>query len=101
MDTETPEIRRVIEAVELTAEDIRPLLSNPDIVTDIVICSLKRLPEKMPSSFRDVYTPIESAGTEAQVRQLAKLLANQMTARGIGVGAEKLELSHSLNEQQV
>eukprot|EP00800_Vazella_pourtalesii_P018493 TRINITY_DN5968_c0_g1_i13.p1 TRINITY_DN5968_c0_g1~~TRINITY_DN5968_c0_g1_i13.p1 ORF type:complete len:778 (-),score=212.64 TRINITY_DN5968_c0_g1_i13:94-2427(-) len=100
MDTETPEIRRVIEAVELTAEDIRPLLSNPDIVTDIVICSLKRLPEKMPSSFRDVYTPIESAGTEAQVRQLAKLLANQMTARGIGVGAEKLELSHSLNEQQ-
>ena len=40
-------------------------------------------------------------GTEAQVRQLAKLLANQMTARGIGVGAEKLELSHSLNEQQV
>ena len=62
METETPEIRRVIEAVELTAEDIRPLLSNPDLVTDIVICSLKRLPEKMPSSFRDVYTPIESAG---------------------------------------
>ena len=40
-------------------------------------------------------------GTEAQVRQLAKLLANQMTARGIGVGAEKLELSHSISETQV
>ena len=35
------------------------------------------------------------------MRQLAKLLANQMTARGIGVGAEKLKLSHSPNEQQV
>ena len=78
VDKETPEIRRGIEAVEMTAEDIRPLLSNPEVVTDIVISSLKRLPETMPSSFRDVYTPIESAGTNQGFIVIAKRVSLQL-----------------------
>lgn len=44
------------------------------------------LPEAMPASFQAIYTPVESAGTEAQIKHLARLMATQMTAAGLGPG---------------
>lgn len=44
------------------------------------------LPETMPASFQAIYTPVESAGTEAQIKHLARLMATQMTAAGLGPG---------------
>lgn len=44
------------------------------------------LPEAMPASFQATYTPVESAGTEAQIKHLARLMATQMTAAGLGPG---------------
>lgn len=44
------------------------------------------LPDVMPASFQATYTPVESAGTDAQIRHLARLMATQMTAAGIGPG---------------
>lgn len=47
------------------------------------------LPDVMPASFQATYTPVESAGTDAQIRHLARLMATQMTAAGIGPGIKK------------
>ena len=44
------------------------------------------LPETMPASFQAIYTPVKSAGTEAQIKHLARLMATQMTAAGLGPG---------------
>ncbi|KAK7938807.1 hypothetical protein WMY93_002133 [Mugilogobius chulae] len=47
------------------------------------------LPDVMPASFQSTYTPVESAGTDAQIKHLARLLSTQMTAAGIGPGLEQ------------
>ena len=44
------------------------------------------LPDTMPASFQASYTPIESAGTEAQIHHLARIMATQFTAAGLGPG---------------
>lgn len=49
------------------------------------------LPEVMPASFQAIYTPVESAGTEAQIKHLARLMATQMTAAGLGPGECHME----------
>lgn len=54
------------------------------------------LPDVMPASFQATYTPVESAGTDAQIKHLARLMATQMTAAGIGPGIECVNvLGHS------
>lgn len=45
----------------------------------------------MPANFPSVYSPIPDAGSPNQVRQVAKLLATQMTNAGVGPGAEQLK----------
>ena len=67
--------------------DIKPLLT-PEAVTDLVLATMKNLPKQQPITFRNSYTPIAAAASEAQVTHLARLLASQMTSAGIGVGAE-------------
>lgn len=44
------------------------------------------LPDVMPASFQATYTPVESAGTDAQIKHLARLMATQITAAGMGPG---------------
>lgn len=51
-----------------------------------VLITMVYLPEVMPASFQAIYTPVESAGTEAQIKHLARLMATQMTAAGLGPG---------------
>lgn len=74
-------------ALDLTAEFLFPLLS-PENVANLVLISMVYLPEVMPASFQATYTPVESAGTEAQIKHLARLMATQMTAAGLGPGLE-------------
>lgn len=75
-------------AIDLTAEFLRPLLS-PENVANLVLISMVYLPDVMPASFQSTYTPVESAGTDAQIKHLARLMASQMTAAGIGPGLEQ------------
>ncbi|EHB00843.1 Symplekin [Heterocephalus glaber] len=73
---------------DITAEFLQPLLT-PDNVANLVLISMVYLPETMPASFQAIYTPVESAGTDAQIKHLARLMATQMTAAGLGPGVEQ------------
>ncbi|XP_068185102.1 symplekin [Antennarius striatus] len=75
-------------AIDVTAEFLHPLL-NPENVANLVLISMVYLPDVMPASFQATYTPVESAGTDAQIKHLARLMATQMTAAGIGPGLEQ------------
>uniref|UniRef100_A0A8D3DVZ3 Symplekin/Pta1 N-terminal domain-containing protein n=1 Tax=Scophthalmus maximus TaxID=52904 RepID=A0A8D3DVZ3_SCOMX len=75
-------------AIDLTAEFLHPLL-NPENVANLVLISMVYLPDVMPASFQATYTPVESAGTDAQIKHLARLMATQMTAAGIGPGGSQ------------
>lgn len=46
--------------------DLKPLLTA-EAVTDLVLDSMKRLPRHIPRPFKNSYTPIAAAGTDAQV----------------------------------
>uniref|UniRef100_A0A8C8VJ21 Symplekin n=1 Tax=Pelusios castaneus TaxID=367368 RepID=A0A8C8VJ21_9SAUR len=70
---------------DITAEFLQPLLT-PDNVANLVLISMVYLPDTMPASFQATYTPVESAGTDAQIKHLARLMATQMTAVGLGPG---------------
>ncbi|XP_061698280.1 symplekin [Syngnathoides biaculeatus] len=75
-------------AIDVTADFLHPLL-NAENVANLVLISMVYLPDTMPASFQATYTPVESAGTDAQIRHLARLMATQMTAAGIGPGFEE------------
>lgn len=81
-------------AIDITAEFLTPLLS-PENVANLVLISMVYLPDAMPASFQATYTPVESAGTEAQIKHLARLMATQMTSAGLGPGVEQLKLPKS------
>ncbi|CAI2736868.1 unnamed protein product [Dicrocoelium dendriticum] len=47
-------------------------------VADLVLLSMVTLPDQMPAAFQSTYTPIAAAGTSAQIRHLARMLAVQL-----------------------
>ncbi|XP_023656370.1 symplekin [Paramormyrops kingsleyae] len=75
-------------AIDLTADFLLPLLT-PENVANLVLISMVYLPDAMPASFQATYTPVESAGTDAQIKHLGRLMATQMTSAGIGPGLEQ------------
>ncbi|XP_064484219.1 symplekin-like isoform X2 [Ornithodoros turicata] len=85
-------------AIDITAEDIVPRLNTVN-VTDIVLVSMLSLPEIMPAHFQASYTPIAVAGTDSQIKHLARLIATQMTAVGVGKGVE--EIAVKAQEKQI
>ncbi|XP_051631188.1 symplekin-like isoform X15 [Manacus candei] len=86
---------------DITAEFLQPLLT-PENVANLVLISMVYLPEAMPASFQATYTPVESAGTEAQIKHLARLMATQMTAAGLGPGVEQTkQLREEPKEEKV
>ncbi|XP_073498173.1 symplekin isoform X1 [Phyllobates terribilis] len=85
-----PAAPSTMSATDITADFLRPLLT-PESVANLVLISMVYLPDTMPASFQSTYTPVESAGTDSQIRHLARLMATQMTAAGIGPGVEKVE----------
>ena len=46
------------------------------------------LPDVMPDLFQSTYTPIAAAGTDAQVKHMARLLGSQLVTAGLGLGGE-------------
>jgi len=42
------------------------------------------LPDAMPAQFQATYTPIAAAGTQLQIKHMARLLATQLVAAGLG-----------------
>ena len=48
------------------------------------------LPDAMPAQFQATYTPIAAAGTQLQIKHMARLLATQLVAAGLGK-AEQLQ----------
>uniref|UniRef100_A0A0X3NLC9 Symplekin n=1 Tax=Schistocephalus solidus TaxID=70667 RepID=A0A0X3NLC9_SCHSO len=55
-------------------------------VADLVLLSMVMLPDRMPAAFNATYTPIAAAGTNPQIRHLARLLAAQL---GVWVSGEE------------
>ncbi|XP_053552838.1 symplekin isoform X2 [Bombina bombina] len=89
-----------LSATDITAEFLRPLLT-PESVANLVLISMVYLPDTMPTSFQATYTPVESAGTDDQIRHLSRLMATQMTAAGIGPGMEQAKESPETIEEVV
>ena len=72
-------------AIDITSDDLYERLT-PHNVADLVLISMVMLPEAMPNHFQSTYTPIAAAGTEAQKKHMARLLATQLTTAGRGKG---------------
>uniref|UniRef100_H9G8S2 Symplekin n=1 Tax=Anolis carolinensis TaxID=28377 RepID=H9G8S2_ANOCA len=86
--------------IDITAEFLQPLLTS-DNVANLVLISMVYLPENMPASFQATYTPVESAGTDVQIKHLARLMASQMTAAGLGPGVEQIkQAKEALKEEK-
>uniref|UniRef100_A0A023GMD5 Putative mrna cleavage and polyadenylation factor ii complex subunit pta1 n=1 Tax=Amblyomma triste TaxID=251400 RepID=A0A023GMD5_AMBTT len=86
-------------AIDITAEDLVPRLTTVN-VTDIVLVSMLSLPDTMPAHFQASYTPIAVAGTETQIKHLARLISTQMTAAGLGKGVEEMIVKAKEQQQQ-
>ncbi|XP_041090459.1 symplekin-like [Polyodon spathula] len=87
-------------AIDITAEFLLPLL-NPENVANLVLISMVYLPDTMPASFQATYTPVESAGTDSQIKHLGRLMATQMTSAGIGPGVEQMKLAKEAPKEEV
>jgi len=60
---------------------------------DGVLCKWQvMLPDTMPAQFQAIYTPIAAAGTQLQIKHMARLLATQLVAAGLGKGDQQQQL---------
>ncbi|KAJ4429987.1 hypothetical protein ANN_22191 [Periplaneta americana] len=75
-------------AIDVTEQFIVERLS-PDLAAQIVMVSMAKLPDTMPAHFSAMYTPIAAAGTQGQIKHVARLIATQLTAVGLGPGAKQ------------
>ncbi|KAK7863952.1 hypothetical protein R5R35_012453 [Gryllus longicercus] len=73
------------QAVDITEQFIVERLS-PEMAAQLVMVSMSKLPDTMPPHFSSMYTPIAAAGTQSQIRHVARLMATQLTALGLGPG---------------
>jgi symplekin len=64
--------------LEKIIDDIVVKLSVKENVTDLVMVSMAYLPEQMPKTFVNSFKPISAAGTNLQIRSLARMLALQL-----------------------
>ncbi|XP_076096063.1 symplekin-like isoform X2 [Mytilus galloprovincialis] len=81
-------------AIDITSNDLYERLT-PHNVADLVLISMVMLPETMPAHFQSTYTPIAAAGTEAQKKHMARLLATQLTTAGMGKGIREVQKQQS------
>lgn len=87
----TPRISRsdALSAIDVTSRELVDKLQVLENVTDLVLVSLQQLPESMPPLFQATYTPVASAGLDAQIEHVSRLLATQFTAAGLGAGVKE------------
>ena len=64
--------------IDIKIADLMGKLSIENVV-DLVLSSMRLLPETMPPSFQSVYTPILAAGSPYQIEYLARLLHEQIS----------------------
>jgi symplekin len=76
------------KAIDITTEFVLDRLSI-SVVTKLVIISLYTLPDEMPPTFANSYTPIGEAGSEAQKRHLARMMVSHFTVARKAIGFEK------------
>lgn len=90
-----PKITRIEanNAIDVTADDLVERLRDLNNVSDLVLVALLALPDTLPVHFQSSFTPVAAAGTDAQTKHLARLLATQLTAAGMGM--RLLSLAHS------
>lgn len=60
-------------------------------VANLVMVTMLNLPDEMPALFSVGYSPITAAGTPTQIQHVARLIASQLTAAGVGPGVEQTE----------
>ncbi|PSN37455.1 hypothetical protein C0J52_11700 [Blattella germanica] len=85
---EIPQKKHTDLAIDVTEQYIVERLS-PEMAAQLVIISMAKLPDSMPPHFSAMYTPIAAAGTQGQIKHVARLLATQLTAVGLGPGAKQ------------
>ena len=55
----------------------------------------------MPAQFQATYTPIAAAGTQLQIKHMARLLATQLVAAGLGKGDQQPQQQPQQQKKQV
>lgn len=76
------------KALALTEEFVLQQLSLKQ-AAELVIAGLPNIGITMPPHFTSVYSPIADPASQNQIQRVARLLSTQLTAAGIGPGAEK------------
>ncbi|CAH8867888.1 unnamed protein product [Trichobilharzia szidati] len=76
--TGSTDVKSQVPEVDMITSRIVPKLTTAN-VADLVLLSMVTLPDQMPASFQSTYTPIAAAGTSAQIRHLARMLAVQLS----------------------
>ncbi|RXG54176.1 Symplekin [Armadillidium vulgare] len=71
-----------------------------DVVANLVMVTMLNLPDNMPALFSVAYTPVTAAGSTNQVQHVARLLSSQLTAAGLGPGAEQQELKNKEEKEK-
>ncbi|OON19725.1 hypothetical protein X801_04407, partial [Opisthorchis viverrini] len=71
------QLQAELPSVDFVTNRLVPRLTTAN-VADLVLLSMVTLPDQMPAAFQSTYTPIAAAGTSAQIRHLARLLAVQL-----------------------
>ncbi|XP_046384169.1 symplekin [Ischnura elegans] len=77
-----------VEAIDVTERFVGERLT-PDLASQLVVMAMSKLPETIPPHFSSTYTPISAAGTPGQIKHLARLIASQLTAAGLGPGIKQ------------
>ncbi|OQV18470.1 Symplekin [Hypsibius exemplaris] len=76
-------------AVDINMKTIVDKLT-PNNVIELVLTNMKKLPSTMPTQFNATYTPIGSGPIEGILQHLARLMAVQMVAAGVGPGVVEM-----------
>nr|CAD7265235.1 unnamed protein product [Timema shepardi] len=69
----------MMSMVSMSGDDVHARL----VMTSVVFAQPK-LPDTMPPHFSAMYTPIAAAGTHGQIKHVARLMATQLSAAGLG-----------------
>lgn len=100
---ESKEVTEKQSAIDITQRWLVDELTT-ETVASLVMVNMLNLPEEMPPLFSAAYTPITAAGSHSQIQHMARLLASQLTAAGLGPGAEQVkedevETGHDSDEE--
>lgn len=74
-------------------------LKNHDVVSQIVMDSMEKLPDECPDSFLKTYTPVVNLTILQQIQKIAKQLAVQLTDKKLGPGAKEITAEPPMRPQ--